>query len=135
MSTRAHVTIIDKDGTHFHMSHHCDGYPDGVGVDLVNILKEYVGQWTGGGIQEFIHAHDNTFKKTFTGVTWDQEYVYVIDCRNKTLSAYYKGITDPKDEDPLHDAEEENNKGIEEVDMSQYVIDDEGTLLISNPEE
>ena len=38
-------------------------------------------------------------------------------------------------EKTIHDAEEENNKGIEEIDMSQYVIDDEGTLLISNPEE
>lgn len=38
-------------------------------------------------------------------------------------------------EKTIHDAEEENNKGIEEVDMSQYVVDDEGTLLISNPEE
>ncbi len=38
-------------------------------------------------------------------------------------------------EKTIREAEEENNKGIEDVDMSQYIIDDEGTLLINNQEE
>lgn len=37
-------------------------------------------------------------------------------------------------EKTIREAEEENAK-IEDVDMSQYVIDDEGTLLINNQEE
>ena len=37
-------------------------------------------------------------------------------------------------EKTIREAEEENAK-IEDVDMSQYIIDDEGTLLINNQEE
>ena len=108
MSTRACITIKQKDAV-LHMSHHCDGYPDGVGCDLVNILKEYVGtlknprEWTADGLQEYINGADEAFHPVNFGVRWDQEYVYVIDCDDHTLKGYYKGITNPKEENEYED--------------------------------
>ncbi len=105
MSTRAHI-IIEQGETVFHLSHHCDGYPDGVGHDLVELLKEYVAklkdpyEWSAGSLWEFIYKEDEEFHPTKFDISWDQEYVYVIDCNDRTLKGFYKGITDPRPDDP-----------------------------------
>ena len=108
MSTRAHITIRQKDVV-LHMSHHCDGYPSGVGSDLVDLLKSYAASlpdphaWTAGGLWDYINKEDEDYHPVNSGVRWDQEYIYVIDCDQHTLKGYYKGITDPKGESDEYD--------------------------------
>lgn len=102
MSTRAHITIKQGD-TLFHMSHHCDGYPSGVGCELVDMLKSYashVGRkaWTASELCGYIGNQDDEYRQVTFGVRWDQEYIYVIDCDNHTLKGYHKGITSPSEE-------------------------------------
>ena len=95
MSTRAHITIIGNEET-LHMSHHCDGYPSGVGSDLVRLLKKFNKKnWEPREVRDYICEEDEEFRSVESGLRWDQEYLYVIDCRNHTLSGYYKGISDP----------------------------------------
>ena len=97
MSTRAHVAIKTREGEFLHMYHHCDGYPDGVGCELSDILSDYKGDWDGEDVRKFINEKESDYQITEHGVVWDQEYVYIIDCQRKTLSGYYKGITSPSD--------------------------------------
>lgn len=95
MSTRAHVAIKKKDGEFLHMHHHCDGYPSGVGSELVGILKDFDKSnqvWEPENLQKFINEQEDDYRITEHGVVWDQEYVYIIDCDRKVLSGYYKGL-------------------------------------------
>lgn len=97
MSTRAHIAIKTREGKFLHMYHHCDGYPDGVGCELSDILSDYKGDWDGEDVRKFINNAEDDYQITENGVVWDQEYVYIIDCQRKTLSCYYKGITSMSD--------------------------------------
>jgi len=116
MSTRAHVIITKKQDNStnlsVHLNHHCDGYPDGVGSDLVYMLKEYMLKeaskpWDPESLQKFFSEHDSDYRIVNFGVQWDHEYFYIIDCDNKTLKCFYKGITDPHSDYDLTEAEEE----------------------------
>ncbi len=93
MSTRAYIRIKKdgEDAVQFH--HHCDGYPSGVGSDLVNLLRRYIGEWSPVKLGTFINKEDDDFEFIDYGPSWDHEYLYLIDCNKKELSCYYKGIT------------------------------------------
>ena len=93
MSTRAYIRIKKdgEDAVQFH--HHCDGYPSGVGSDLVNLLRRYIGEWSPVKLGTFINKEDDDFEFIDCGPSWDHEYLYLIDCNKKELSCYYKGIT------------------------------------------
>ena len=98
MSTRAYVRIIKNGSEPVHFHHHCDGYPSGVGEDLVNLLKDYKGEWSPTQLGEYINVSDNDFEFIDHGPSWDHEYFYIIDCDKKELCGYYKGITVDGDE-------------------------------------
>lgn len=98
MSTRCHIAICrdgneQEDGKFLHLSHHCDGYPSGVGSELVEYLREYTGPWEPESLQKYINEKDNDYRITDKGVTWDQEYVYIINCEKQKLSGYSKGLS------------------------------------------
>lgn len=106
MSTRAHIAICknageQENGKFLHLSHHCDGYPSGVGCELSEIMKCYdikVGtDWNPLDVQNFIHKYDDDYRITNNGVAWDQEYVYVINCEERRIRGYYKGLSDDFD--------------------------------------
>lgn len=97
MSTRAYVRIVKKGSEPVHFHHHCDGYPSGVGEDLVSLLKEYSGEWNPEQLGKFINSRDDDFEFIDHGPSWDHEYFYVIDCDRRELSGYYKGITSASD--------------------------------------
>lgn len=97
MSTRAYIRI-EKDGeqpVHFH--HHCDGYPSGVGDELSGWLREYTGEWNPQAIGKYINDRDSDYHFIEKGPAWDHEYVYVINCTERRLLCYYKGISDDFD--------------------------------------
>lgn len=101
MSTRAYIRISKEGECAVHFHHHCDGYPSGVGEDLVRLLKQYSGEWTPNLLGGFINEQDDDFRFIEKGPSWDHEYCYIIDCDKKTLSGYYKGITSSSVEEEI----------------------------------
>lgn len=117
MSTRSHI-LIKENGQEIKLYHHCDGYPEGVGADLKQFLKGFA-CWNAdyiatdlvkGAVQaqritgwkpdgDPIHGltSDDGYEIT-TGVHGDEEYVYVIDCNEKTLTCYAMDWDDPIEE-------------------------------------
>ena len=97
MSTRAHIRITDGRDV-IMLYHHHDGYPEGVGSYLLNFLKDRK-YWNGEEIANDLikDKHDEEYEVT-TCLHGDEEYVYVIDCDNKTLKCY-SSIWDGRIED------------------------------------
>lgn len=102
MSTRSRILIcVDANsaekGDGLYLYHHCDGYPSGVGSELSKILSQCPLPWNPEGVQKFINEYDDDYEITDYGIHWDDEYYYVINCKERILSGYYKGITNAKE--------------------------------------
>lgn len=112
MSTRAHIRIKDGD-EQIMLYHHHDGYPEGVGRDLKKFLRENCqNYWDAceianglvkGGIK---HEHKGLYSgkvevraddeyEIATCIHGDEDYIYIIDCRAKTLKCYYHKWDEP----------------------------------------
>ena len=103
MSTRCNIII--KDGAErIYLYHHHDGYPMGVGTELQHYLQHKWGQsrmtsWYGTSIaNDLVKGHinepmaqephkDNEYEITY-GLHDDVEYIYVINCKAKTIRCY-----------------------------------------------
>lgn len=98
MSTRCNIVI--KEGRRkSYIYHHCDGYPSGVGALVHSYLKDLYNWYQyhimndliKDGIQyrdsEGVLQVDNEYRWT-DGLHGDIDYVYVIDCKNRTLTCY-----------------------------------------------
>lgn len=95
MSTRASIRINAKGEKPICLYHHCDGYPDGVGSELKTFVKEYNGCWDPYFVATTIikgayHSLDETYELT-PCIHGDEEYLYVIDCDEKTITGYELG--------------------------------------------
>lgn len=91
MSTRAHIRINDGDNV-LYLYHHCDGYPEGVGEEL----KEMLGSlrnvtWTADYVHRSISSTDDSYEDAPEGQHGDEEYAYLIDCGTRTLKCYKVG--------------------------------------------
>lgn len=91
MSTRAHIRINDGDNV-LYLYHHCDGYPEGVGEEL----KEMLGSlrnvtWTADYVHRSISSTDDSYEDAPEGQHGDEEYAYLIDCGARTLKCYKVG--------------------------------------------
>lgn len=91
MSTRAHIRINDGDNV-LYLYHHCDGYPEGVGEEL----KEMLGSlgnvtWTADYVHRSISSTDNSYEDAPEGQHGDEKYAYLIDCGTRTLKCYKVG--------------------------------------------
>jgi hypothetical protein len=94
MSTRANIIVKERHGQIL-LYHHCDGYPEGVGVELKTFLGRY--KWWSA---ETIARGLVTMKDEWNSYPYqpsickhgDVEYVYVIDCEKKTLTCYSSGF-------------------------------------------
>ena len=98
MSTRAYIRIEKEGSRAVHFHHHSDGYPAGVGQELIRWLREYTGEWEPSAIGEYINSKDDDYCFIDSGPAWDHEYVYVVDCDKKRMRCYYKGICDDFEE-------------------------------------
>ena len=103
MSTRCNIII--KDGAErIYLYHHHDGYPMGVGTELQDYLQRKWGEswrsyWCGTSIaNDLVKGHinyplakepheDDEYEVTY-GLHGDVEYVYVINCRARTIRCY-----------------------------------------------
>ena len=105
MSTRAHILIKDRE-EQFKLYHHWDGYPEGVGKDLKRFLSMYYKdcRWDAeiiannlvkGELKDSANNSDNAYEIT-SCIHGDEEYVYVIDCKSKTIKCYKHGWDEGK---------------------------------------
>lgn len=94
MSTRCNILVKEKGRKDIILYHHHDGYPQGVGADLVKRFKELFGRK-----ESYIFAivlanklvKDSEDEYEITNcIHGDIEYLYTIDCSKKEIS--YKPV-------------------------------------------
>ena len=102
MSTRCNVIVKDKFDKFF-LYHHCDGYPEGVGNDLVNRFKSLFEKdekvWWMDLVNPLVKDPNHNYELTDC-VHLDVEYLYTIDCDEKTI--YYQTVTTNWNKDDFH---------------------------------
>ena len=94
MSTRATILIREKNEPDVHIYHHCDGYPEGIGSDLkhyLNSLKYWESENIANALIKGIAVEDDNGYQLTSCQHGDEEYAYLIDCDNKTLTCYEIG--------------------------------------------
>jgi hypothetical protein len=110
MSTRASIVIskctvpLGEDPDKIILFHHCDGYPDGVGSELVDFLRQFCKRlselnefqsnfsqhnydWSPETVAAFITDRDMSYRR-ITDIPRSTEYVYIIDTNKKRLSCH-----------------------------------------------
>lgn len=103
MSTRANIVI--KKTTHndrvkyYQLYHHCDGYFEGVGCDLQNIMNKVMEEPADKrkdilssplSLAVYINEYDDSFEieEDNLNLHGDIEYLYVIDINAQTITCY-----------------------------------------------
>lgn len=89
MSTRSVVIIKpqNKSSKDYWLYHHHDGYPEGVGFDLLERSKDW-GYWYESSIaNQLVKDQDDEYEIT-SGRHTDIDYLYVIDCKKKKIHCY-----------------------------------------------
>ena len=137
MSTRCNIIIKEKNQEPIYVYHHFDGYPEGVGSELKEILSTRFNEvLTGKNIENFLYNYDTQYEKT-DSIHGDIEYLYILTVKdNNTIN--YKCIDVPFD---LYVYETmENCELVEECDISinnaesekQYPTVNQGIAFIMN---
>ena len=93
MSTRANIRITDGEDQIL-LYHHCDGYPEGVGAELKEFLKDkryWDAERIASGLATMKDRWNQYPYECAICLHGDEEYVYVIDCDQKTLTCYKHG--------------------------------------------
>ena len=86
MSTRCNV-IVKEGKSKVYLYHHHDGYPEGVGMTLKNYLQNCKFWYLSIIATDLVKLADDEYRIS-DGVHEDIEFLYVIDCRKKTLKCY-----------------------------------------------
>ena len=91
MSTRSHIEVRQGKKKNY-IYHHCDGYPAGVGMELKETLeaKHFFDKEKKFGIRKTTNTICNIDSQyePDEGFHGDEEYYYVVDCDNRTLTCY-----------------------------------------------
>ena len=93
MSTRATILIKSKkQNEEVRVYHHSDGYPDGVGSEIKAYLKN-IDRWYVYDIaNDLIKGKEcDDYYELTPCQHGDEDYAYLIDCDNKTLTCYVVG--------------------------------------------
>ena len=101
MGTRCNI-IVKAKGKKITLYHHWDGYPEGVGQDLVNKLQkvfdnDYFCHWT-HIVNKLVKDREDEGYEITTGLHGDIEYLYTIDTDKKTLKFQSVGYEKDGDE-------------------------------------
>jgi len=93
MSTRAEILITTKDGAQQKYYHHWDGYPWGVGYDLVRMaLKNPESFNSCGGLRNTLtHAYE---PENVLDEHGDTEYYYIVESKEDGIRISYKSRGD-----------------------------------------
>ena len=93
MSTRCNIIVKDKYDK-FWLYHHCDGYPEGVGADLVKrfqgLFEKDEKYFAEDICNELIKDSSDNYELT-GGEHGDIEYLYTLDLERKEL--YYRQVS------------------------------------------
>ena len=117
MSTRANIvikkTVHNDIVRYYQLYHHCDGYFEGVGCDLQNIMNKVMEEPADNrkdilssplSLALYISEYDESFEieEEYLNLHRDIEYLYVIDINAQTITCYsvfMRGIGRSSDED------------------------------------
>lgn len=86
MSTRCNV-IVKAGNQEIMFYHHCDGYPDGVGIDLAERMERVMeNKWHDADdfLDDLVKDADYNFS-TVCGLHGDIDYLYKVDYNAKTI--------------------------------------------------
>lgn len=90
MSTRSEVKIIGEYQT-IRLYHHHDGYPEGVGFDLMNRFYDKMQDWRNfefdSVVNQLVKDANDEYEVTQYNHT-DREYEYEINIPNKTIKCF-----------------------------------------------
>ena len=95
MSTRCNVIIKEYDGNFFQLYHHHDGYPEGVGTDLEEYIKQMDDDCLVDGkkFTDFLcdPKHDDEYEYEGTNVCphSDINYLYIIDLQKREIVCFF----------------------------------------------
>jgi hypothetical protein len=88
MSTRCNIIIKEKNEEPLIIYHHFDGYPEGVGAELKNIVADKIESICGctGNIKKYIlsrilYDYSSQYEET-DNIHGDIEYLYVLDIKD-----------------------------------------------------
>lgn len=85
MSTRANIIIKDAAGEECILYHHCDGYPEGVGIELQRFVRHVTDDNNSAeSLARFIMQQDAQYEPT-EGIHGDIEYLYTINTSTHEL--------------------------------------------------
>ena len=124
MSTRANIVLDSNRYNRIWLYHHWDGYPSGLGVNLMNFLADKSGkdagynEWYHDSIylaNQLIKDKDDDGYELTGGQHGDIDYLYKIDTGSRTIWAY-EVCSDGKLECLMHvkyEDEEERKKWFE----------------------
>lgn len=90
MATRSVVIVKDNDKENW-IYHHWDGYPEGVGFDLVKRskkFKSYEDKWYGDDITNKLVKDTNDSYEITNGYHTDIDFLYVIDCQEEKIKCF-----------------------------------------------
>lgn len=97
MSTRCQVIAI-KGEQKCYTYHHCDGYPEGVGSELLSWLQLNENNLPGNPKLDLTNPNtflqsledfDSSYEFENYGLHGDEEYVYYVDLEKRTFKCYH----------------------------------------------
>ena len=89
MSTRSIVRIVDKN-YNVDLYHHYDGYPEGVGRQLMAIAYPIIQRFNCYGwkdLYRMLKEHDDDYRIA-EGIHPDIEYLYIINLKTKQIECF-----------------------------------------------
>jgi hypothetical protein len=87
MSTRCEVTVIGRYGK-VKLYHHHDGYPEGVGFDLIERMSKYVSEIDFDRfVNDLVKDPNDEYEITQYNHA-DREYEYFVDLKKKQIQCY-----------------------------------------------
>lgn len=118
MSTRCNIVIEKKDDT-LYLYHHCDGYPEGVGAELLKLKDTLKRGMTPSDVYDtLVYLYGDDYEPT-EGLHGDVEYVYTIKLDDDDAKIIFKKCVR---RNPMKYSE--YSLDIMEVHSFQYVVSD-----------
>lgn len=98
MSTRCHLVVKGQGFEKAYIYHHCDGYPDGVGTEIVEEMKQYDNpEWRVNEVVNKILSISDEYELD-SDIHGDEDYIYLIDCDSKKIECYNADCYDDEDD-------------------------------------
>lgn len=81
--TRCNIVVNDSEDT-LYLYHHCDGYPKGVGKELIDYLQTNTPKTADDVFKGLVFMYGDSYEET-NGIHGDISYLYTIDIDNDLI--------------------------------------------------